>query len=136
MVTFTDNQAKACQSETEFQRFEQCMTNKGSVVLVANQAMEAFWPNTTGLTSNGAKWQKEIQEWKDYTANYTKNRFNTDTLDVMKGGNILNKMTDIKKVRTFADTADLRATILSFRGAFLYIIEVMMLVTALVGPLI
>jgi hypothetical protein len=134
MVTFTDNQAKACQSETEFQRYEQCMTNKGSVVLVANKAMEAFWPNTTGITSNGAKWQKEIQEWKDYTENYTKNRFNTDTLDVMRGGNILNKMTDIKKVRTFADTADLRATILSFRGSFLYIIEVMMLVTALVGP--
>jgi hypothetical protein len=134
IVTFTDSQVKSCQAETEFQRFEQCMVTKGSQVQVLNAGLERLWPSTATESSNGAQWQKEIQEWKDYTANYTKNRFNTDTLDVMKGGNILSKMTDIKKVRTFADTADLRATILSFRGSFLYIVEVMMLVTALVGP--
>jgi hypothetical protein len=129
-ISFTDNQVKGCQSETEAQKFQDCMTKNASSTQVFNTGLSSLWPNT----NNGAKWQKEINDWKDYTSNYTKNRFNTDTLDLMKGGNILNKMTDIKNIHRYEDTADLRAVILSFRGAFLYIIEVMMLVTALVGP--
>jgi hypothetical protein len=53
----------------------------------------------------------------------------------MRSGNILQKITDIKDIRRFSDTAELRGIILSFRGSFLYIIEIMMLVTALVGPI-
>jgi hypothetical protein len=129
-ISFTDNQVKSCQSETEAQKFQDCMTKNAASTQVFNTGLSSLWPST----NNGAKWQKEINDWKDYTANYTKNRFNTDTLDLMRGGNIMSKMTDIKNIRRFEDTADLRGVILSFRGAFLYIIEVMMLVTALVGP--
>jgi hypothetical protein len=134
IISFADSQVKSCQSETEYQRFEQCMAIKGAQVQTVSKGLERLWPSSGAGSGNGAKWQQEIQDWKDYTANYTKNRFNTSTLDVMKGGNILNKITDIGKVRTFKDTTDLRAVILSFRGSFLYIVEVMMLVTALVGP--
>jgi hypothetical protein len=134
LISFTDGQVRACQSETEFQRFQDCMTNNASVVKVVSTGIEKLWPSPNTGTKPGAEWQKEIQEWKDYTANYTKNRFNLDALSTMKSGNIVQKMTDIKNIHSFADTAELRGVILSFRGAFLYIIEVMMLVTALIGP--
>jgi hypothetical protein len=48
---------------------------------------------------------------------------------------VLGKGLDVKNIKSFKDTAELRGIILSFRGSFLYIIEVMMLVTALVGPI-
>jgi hypothetical protein len=48
---------------------------------------------------------------------------------------VYDKDSDIKNIKNFKDTAELRGIILSFRDSFLYIIEVMMLVTALVGPI-
>jgi hypothetical protein len=132
-ISFTDGQVKACQSETEFKRFEDCMTRNNTVSNVFNLGLERLWPDAAN--SNGAKWQKEIQDWKDYTSNYTKNRFDLKNLNALKSGNITDKMTDIANIHSFEDTAPFRGVILSFRGAFLYIIEVMMLITALIGPI-
>jgi hypothetical protein len=131
LISFTDGQVRACQSITELQRFEACMTQNGSIAQAVNLGISKIWPDTT---NNGAKWQKEIQDWKDYTANYTKNRFDLSKLESLKSGNIANKILDIKNIHNFEDSAALRGVILSFKGSFLYIIEVMMLVTALVGP--
>jgi hypothetical protein len=131
LISFTDGQVRACQSITELQRFEACMTQNGSIAQAVNLGISKIWPDTT---NDGAKWQKEIQDWKDYTANYTKNRFDLSKLESLKSGNITSKMLDIKNIHNFEDSAALRGVILSFKGSFLYIIEVMMLVTALVGP--
>ena len=131
LISFTDGQVRACQSITELQRFEACMTQNGSIAQAVNLGISKIWPDTT---NDGAKWQKEIQDWKDYTANYTKNRFDLSKLETLKSGNMANKILDIKNIHNFEDSAALRGVILSFKGSFLYIIEVMMLVTALVGP--
>jgi hypothetical protein len=131
-ISFTDGQVKACQSETEFKRFENCMTQNSTVSNLFNTGLERLWPDATN--KDGLKWQKEIQDWKDYTSNYTKNRFDLKSLEVQKGGNIMDKMADIGNIHSFEDTAPFRGVILSFRGAFLYIIEIMMLITALIGP--
>ncbi len=48
--------------------------------------------------------------------------------------NLENGKTDITEIASFDDTEQLRRIILSFRGTFLYIIEVMMLVVGLMGP--
>jgi hypothetical protein len=130
LISFTDGQVRACQSVTEFKKFEACMVQNGLIAKAFNAGLSKIWPNT----NNGAKWQKEIEDWKEYTSNYTKNRFDLSKLDELRGGNITSKMLDIKNIHTFEDTAPFRGVILSFKGAFLYIIEVMMLVTALVGP--
>jgi hypothetical protein len=132
-VSFTDGQVKACQSETEFKRFEDCMTQNATISKVFNTGLERLWPEATN--KEGAQWQKEIQDWKDYTSNYTKNRFDVSKLNGLKGGNITDKLADIRNIHSFEDTAPFRGVILSFRGAFLYIIEVMMLITALIGPI-
>jgi hypothetical protein len=132
-ISFTDGQVKACQSETEFKRFEDCMTQNATISKVFNTGLERLWPEATN--KNGAQWQKEIQDWKDYTSNYTKNRFDVSKLNELKGGNITDKLADIGNIHSFEDTAPFRGVILSFRGAFLYIIEVMMLITALIGPI-
>jgi hypothetical protein len=47
-------------------------------------SLNKLWPSATARTRNCAQWQKEIQDWKDRTANYTENHCNTDTLDVIK----------------------------------------------------
>ncbi len=132
LISFTDGQVAACQSVTEFQKFEECMTNKGLVSKAFSLAGTKLWPSQ--VNADAAQWQKEINDWKDYTNNYTKNRFDLSKLNQLKGGNLTDKITDIGNIHSFADTAPFRAVILSFRGAFLYIIEVMMLVTALIGP--
>ncbi len=133
LISFTDGQVRACQSITEFPKYEACMTQNGTIAKAVNLGLSKLWPDSS---NDGAKWQKEIQDWKDYTANYTKNRFDLSSLSLeqSKGGNITDKLLDIKNIHNFEDTAQFRGVILSFRGAFLYIIEVMMLVTALVGP--
>jgi uncharacterized membrane protein YvlD (DUF360 family) len=48
---------------------------------------------------------------------------------------VAGKGLDIKDIKSFKDTAELRGIILSFRGSFLYVMEVIMLVTALVEPI-
>jgi hypothetical protein len=35
-MSFTDSQVRACQSETEFKRFEDCMTNSASIAKIFN----------------------------------------------------------------------------------------------------
>jgi hypothetical protein len=46
-----------------------------------------------------------------------------------------NASIDLRSITDYSSSKEIRATILSMRGAFIYIIEVVMLVTALVGPI-
>jgi hypothetical protein len=50
-------------------------------------------------------------------------------------GNISSRDLDLRNVTGFDSSIYIRQTILSMRGAFIYILEVLMLVTALVGPI-
>jgi hypothetical protein len=50
LISFTDGQVRACQSITELQRFEACMTQNGSIVQVVN----------LGYTISSRFW---LQQW-------------------------------------------------------------------------
>jgi hypothetical protein len=135
IMTLVDNVSGSCQAITEFNKYHDCMTTKGDFVKLATKGLDGSWPNVNTNSSYGAQWQKEIDQWKDYTTNYTKNRFDVKDLNKLREGSLTSALADIRNIHTFQDTAELRGIILSMRGSFLYIIEVMMLVTALVGPI-
>jgi hypothetical protein len=134
-LTTIDSFTGDCQSKTQFAEYKNCMNSRGTWAKALVKGIDGSWPSTNDKSNFGAQWQKEIDEWKAYTANYANNRFNTDDLNSVRDGFVAGKGLDIKNIKNFKDTAELRGIILSFRGSFLYIIEVMMLVTALVGPI-
>jgi hypothetical protein len=134
-LTFIDGLTGDCQSKTQFEEYKSCMNSRGTWAKTLIKGIDGSWPATNDKSNFGAQWQKEIDEWKAYTANYANNRFNLDDLNSARDGFVLGKGLDVKNIKSFKDTAELRGIILSFRGSFLYIIEVMMLVTALVGPI-
>jgi hypothetical protein len=136
-LTVIDGLTSDCKSKTQFTEYKDCMNSRGVWAKAIVQGIDGSWPSTNDKSNFGAQWQKEIDEWKTYTANYANNRFNIDDLNAARDGFAPGnaKGLDIKNIKSFKDTAELRGIILSFRGSFLYIIEVMMLVTALVGPI-
>jgi hypothetical protein len=134
-LTVIDGLTSDCKSKTQFEEYKSCMNSRGTWAKALVKGIDGSWPATNDKSNFGAQWQKEIDEWKTYTANYANNRFNTDDLNAARDGFVAGKGLDIKNIKSFEDTAELRSIILSFRGSFLYIIEVMMLVTALVGPI-
>jgi hypothetical protein len=134
-LTVIDGLTSDCKSKTQFEEYKSCMNSRGTWAKALVKGIDGSWPATNDKSNFGAQWQKEIDEWKNYTANYANNRFNLDDLNAARDGFVAGKGLDIKNIKKFEDTAELRGIILSFRGSFLYIIEVMMLVTALVGPI-
>jgi hypothetical protein len=134
-LTLIDGLIGDCQTETDFEKYKNCMTIRGDGAKLSLKGLDGSWPSTNDKSNNGAQWQKEIDEWKSYTTKYANNRFNLDNLNNAREGFVAGKGLDIKNIKDFQSTAELRGTILSFRGAFVYIIEVMMLVTGLIGPI-
>jgi hypothetical protein len=134
-LTVIDGLTSDCKSKTQFEEYKSCMNSRGTWAKALVKGIDGSWPATNDKSNFGAQWQKEIDEWKNYTANYANNRFNLDDLNAARDGFVAGKGLNIKNIKKFEDTAELRGIILSFRGSFLYIIEVMMLVTALVGPI-
>jgi hypothetical protein len=130
-----DNLVSACKSQTELDKLKECLRAKEQVANGQIRGMEGkllnFSYNPTG-GSNSAKWQTQVEKWKQHVQDYSKNRFDINNLipEAGKDGK-----TDITQITGFDDTEQLRRVILSFRGSFLYIIEVMMLVTGLIGPI-
>jgi hypothetical protein len=94
------------------------------------------WPTANTGTTNGDRYQQEIDRWKAYSESTLTNTFKVDDLVVAQEtpGVTQAQATRVSQITGFDNTVELRRTILSFRGAFLYIIEIMMLVTALIGP--
>jgi hypothetical protein len=134
-LTVIDGLTSDCKSKTQFTEYKDCMNSRGVWAKAIVKGIDGSWPSTNDKSNYGAQWQKEIDEWKAYTASYANNRFNLDDLNAARDGFVAGKGLDIKNIKSFKDTAELRGIILSFRGSFLYIIEVMMLVTALIGPI-
>jgi hypothetical protein len=134
-LTTIDSFTGDCQSKAQFAEYKNCMNTRGTWAKALVKGIDGSWPATNDKSNFGAQWQKEIDEWKAYTASYATNRFNLDDLNSARDGFVSGKGLDIKNIKSFKDTAELRGIILSFRGSFLYIVEVMMLVTALIGPI-
>jgi hypothetical protein len=57
------------------------MNSRGTWAKALVKGIDGSWPSTNDKSNFGAQWQKEIDEWKAYTANYANNRFNTDDLN-------------------------------------------------------
>jgi hypothetical protein len=123
-----------CQKQIEINEFKQCVRNQSLIAKGATTLLTGAWPSANTGTTNGAKYQQEIDRWKAYSDSTLTNTFKVDDLVVAQGTPGTTQATSVSQITGFDNTVELRRTILSFRGAFLYIIEIMMLVTALIGP--
>jgi hypothetical protein len=132
-TSLIDNNVSACHSITELDKLRECLRDKE---LVANAQVNVlagrFFDVSAVRTGNSAEWQAQVTKWRNHIRDYSTNSF--DLRNVIKVS-ATGTGTDITKITKFEDTEDLRRIILSFRGSFLYIIEVMMLITGLVGPI-
>ncbi len=122
-----------CQKQIEINEFRQCVRNQSLIAKGATTLLTGAWPSANTGTTNGARYQQEIDRWKAYSESTLTNTFKIDDLVVAQETPGV-QAKSVSQITGFDNTVELRRTILSFRGAFLYIIEIMMLVTALIGP--
>jgi hypothetical protein len=114
-----------CQKLTKMDEYSACISRHRSYANVVVRGATGSW-----ATSNGTQWQTEVGEWTKKLEDSTTNLFTLTNLNDLQKDSL-----DLSKINSYTDTDDVRRVILSFRGAFLYIIEVMMLVTGLTGPI-
>jgi hypothetical protein len=114
-----------CQKLTKMDEYSACISRHRSYANVVVRGATGYW-----ATSNGTQWQTEVEEWTKKLEDSTTNLFTLTNLNDLQRDSL-----DLSKINSYTDTDDVRRVILSFRGAFLYIIEVMMLVTGLTGPI-
>jgi hypothetical protein len=130
-----NREIRVCQENTDIAAYSGCM---GSVKVFADNFLNnnANWPS-----SASAQMQKSTEEFRQYQRDRTKNTLSTEKIQSIKDaqegadGKKISNVIDITKISGFDDTSELRRVILGFRGSFLYIIEVMMLVTGMFGPI-
>jgi hypothetical protein len=132
--SIVDSLFSSCKSITELEQLKECLRIKeqganAQIKLMENKLLD-FEYNPTA-EGKSARWQAQIAKWRQHAKDYSQNRFNIDNVIP----NLADGNTDITQIAGFDDTEQLRRIILSFRGTFLYIIEVMMLVTGLMGPI-
>jgi hypothetical protein len=132
-TSIIDANVAACHSITELDKLSECLRYKEIAAnYQINLAAGRFFDISPVKTGNSADWQAQVTKWREHIKDYSKNSFNlSNVIKVSSTG----KETDITKISRFEDTEELRRIILSFRGSFLYIIEVMMLITGLIGPI-
>jgi hypothetical protein len=121
-----------CQKQIEINEFRQCVRNQSLIAKGATTLLTGAWPTANTGTTNGDRYQQEIDRWKAYSESTLTNTFKIDDLVVAQEAPGVTQATSVSQITGFDNTVELRRTILSFRGAFLYIIEIMMLVTALI----
>jgi hypothetical protein len=114
-----------CQKLTKLNEYSECVSRNRSYANLIARGATGSW-----ATSNGTQWQTEVNEWTKKLEDSTTNLFALTNLNDLQKDSL-----DLSKINSYTDTDDVRRVILSFRGAFLYIIEVMMLVTGLTGPI-
>jgi uncharacterized membrane protein len=131
----------SCKSLTELDKLKDCLRWKERAANAQIKILESKFLNSNSdpaAQGKSAKWREQLEKWKTHVNNYSKNRFDIKNIIPDLGDNSTNpnkNTTDITEIASFDDTEQLRRIILSFRGSFLYIIEVMMLVTGLMGPI-
>jgi hypothetical protein len=114
-----------CQKLTKIEEYSACISRHRSAANLVVRGATGSW-----ATSNGTQWQTEVGKWTQKLEDSTTNLFALTNLNDLQEDSL-----DLSKINSYTDTDDVRRVILSFRGAFLYIIEVMMLVTGLTGPI-
>jgi hypothetical protein len=117
-----------CNAIVDVQKFDTCINaaiQTGNAVVTGRTSS---WP-----TGGGTKMRDALKKWQKSLEDLTKNRATTPEA-AQKIINIGNA--DFKKDGSLNATAqELERIALSFRGSFLYIVETMMLITGLVGPI-
>jgi hypothetical protein len=132
-TTIVDMTVSQCQSITELEKLNTCiLAKKNSANLQLNALEGRYFDIASVATGNSAEWQNQIAKWKKHVKDYSENSFDLSNVIQVSSKE---KITDISKITGIDDTKELRRIILSFRGSFLYIIEVMMLITGLIGPI-
>jgi hypothetical protein len=132
-TTIVDMSVSQCQSITELEKLNTCILAKKNLANLQLNALEGrYFDIASVATGNSAEWQNQIAKWKKHVKNYSENSFDLSNVIQVSSKE---KITDISKITGIDDTKELRRIILSFRGSFLYIIEVMMLITGLIGPI-
>jgi hypothetical protein len=134
VIAMVDNLYNECKKEVDISKFNTCVQKRQQD---ANSMIDVFggkWPTGKMQEGNGAKWQEYKRKWIAFEKNYASNRFKVKDLVTAQSGTT--DTLDISSVSLYDDqsTDQLRRVILSLRGAFLYMVEVMMLVTGLIGP--
>jgi hypothetical protein len=132
-TTVVDMSVSQCRSITELEKLNTCILAKKSSANLQLNALEGRYFDIASVTTgNSAEWQNQVAKWKKHVKDYSENSFDlSKVIQVAES----EKITDISKITGIDDTKELRRIILSFRGSFLYIIEVMMLITGLIGPI-
>jgi hypothetical protein len=119
-----------CDSIVEVTQYGVCIdsASKAADAFVAEQTKT--WP-----TSGGTKMRDSLKEWQKSLTELSKNRAAAKTpTDAQKLSSIGNA--GFKNDGSLNATAqELERVALGFRGSFLYIVETMMLITGLVGPI-
>jgi hypothetical protein len=136
-----------CKKKVALDEFELCMVTQGTIMKAFTQTFTDKWKR-----NNGSKWRTQLNDWETYYTQAATNPFkvtkpsdltnqngntpatNTGTAAPNTGA-ATSQPVSLSTITGYDDTADLRRAILSFRTAFLYIVEVMMIVTGLVGPI-
>jgi hypothetical protein len=132
-TTVVDMSVSQCQSITELEKLNTCLlAKKTSANFQLNALQGRYFDIASVATGHSAEWQNQVAKWKKHVQDYSENSFDVSKVIQIAEGD---KNTDITKISGFNDTKELRRIILSFRGSFLYIIEVMMLITGLIGPI-
>jgi hypothetical protein len=117
-----------CNAIIDEKKFDTCMNNAIQVGNTVVAGRTSSWP-----TGRGTKMRDALKKWQKSLEDLTKNRATTPEA-AQKIINIGNA--DFKKDGSLNATAqELERIALSFRGSFLYIVETMMLITGLVGPI-
>jgi hypothetical protein len=124
-----------CKDIVENSEFELCMRVQGEAARLMAQGITGGWSSNAG-----SRWQAQVQGWQDFGNRMGQSPFKYKTPEELKAATskdpkdvVENKA--INDVISYNDTAYLRGLILSCRTAFLYIVEIMMIVTGLVGPI-
>jgi hypothetical protein len=136
----------SCNVSVNINVFEACVKQKEQFGTVAVEIVKRALPS-----SGNADWQNQIDEWEKSWDKLLSDRAKISTPDKMQelasqAADAINSVTpapappkinalDYSTYSSEKGMQTVRDSIMSFRVAFLYIIEVMMLVTGLIGPI-
>jgi hypothetical protein len=141
-----------CRSQTDSSLIAECLEQN----LIAVETIKGYFPSVqSGNAAYSEQAQADIDRWVQSAVNIQVQKKRLNSTEAMKNGvteqvgvqqdssgkakagvvSTDTKSLNIAAVTDFASSKGIRQAILSMRGAFIYILEVMMLVTGLVGPI-
>jgi hypothetical protein len=119
-----------CNANLDEEKFDTCMSEAIKVGNAVVARRTSSWP-----TGGGTKMRDALKKWQKSLEDLTKNRATTPQA-AQKDLSLSIGSAGFKKDGSLNATAqELERIALSFRGSFLYIVETMMLITGLVGPI-